>query len=241
LVLASWQIAAVGINLPLILPTPAAAGSQMIKLAQTADFWRHLGVSLLRGLTGFGIAFGAGTLTGFLTGRFDWLSGLLRPITVFIRSTPSMTLIILALLWFKGDAVPLFVIFFVVFPMVVENVETGVRHSDPELQEMLQVYRVKKVRQLVAFYLPGTLPFLAAAAVAGLGISWKVLIAAEVLASPSWGIGTRLDSARVYLQTDQVFAWTALVVVIGFCFDYLLDRLLRKPFGAWKEGKHDSR
>lgn len=236
-----WQIAAAGLNLPLLLPTPSATWSSLVRLALTADFWRHLGASLGRGLTGFGIAFGTGTVAGFLAGRLEWFSGLLRPVTVFIRSTPSMTLIILALLWFKGDAVPLFVIFLVVFPLVVENIESGVRNSDPELLEMLQIYRVKKIRRILAYDLPSVLPFLTAAAAAGLGVSWKVLIAAEILANPGWGIGTRLDTARVYLQTDQVFAWTALVVLIGFCFDYLLDRLVRRPFEVWKEGKYDRR
>ncbi|HEY8464575.1 MAG TPA: ABC transporter permease [Bacillota bacterium] len=238
LVVAGWQWAATRLNLPLILPTPAATGACLVELVQNGDFWRHLGTSLGRGLTGFGIAFGAGAGMGFLAGRFDWVSGLLRPLTVMIRSTPAMTLIILALLWFKGGTVPLFVIFLVVFPLVVENIETGVRHCNPELLEMLKLYRVKKIRRLLVFYLPELLPFLGAAAAAGLGISWKVLIAAEVLACPEWGIGTRLDTARVYLQTDQVFAWTALVVLIGFCFDCLVDQLLRKPFVGWKGDQH---
>jgi NitT/TauT family transport system permease protein len=51
-----------------------------------------------------------------------------------------------------------------------------------------------------------------------------------VLSYPAWGIGSQLDTARVYLQTDQVFAWTTLVVLIGLCFDYLLDYLVRRTF-----------
>jgi ABC-type nitrate/sulfonate/bicarbonate transport system permease component len=47
-----------------------------------------------------------------------------------------------------------------------------------------------------------------------------------------------LDTARIYLQTDKVFAWTAIVISIGLCFDYLLDFWLRKPFWKWKESKH---
>jgi ABC-type nitrate/sulfonate/bicarbonate transport system permease component len=43
-----------------------------------------------------------------------------------------------------------------------------------------------------------------------------------------------LDTARTYLQTDLVFAWTLVVMAIGLGFDYLLASLLRKPFAAWK-------
>jgi NitT/TauT family transport system permease protein len=238
LLLLSWQIGAVLLNQPLLVPTPAAAMLQIRLLTADPDFWRHLGASLLRGAVGFGLSFVVGAILGFGAGKIGWLGSLLRPISVFIRSTPSMTLIILALLWFKGDLVAVFVIFLVVFPMVFRNIEDGVGNLDPELEEMIALYQVRRWRRFTTFYLPGIMPFLAAAAASGLGMTWKVLIAAEVLSAPSWGIGAQLDTARVYLQTDKVFAWTAIVVGIGLCFDYLLDMLLGKPFVRWKESKH---
>jgi NitT/TauT family transport system permease protein len=65
------------------------------------------------------------------------------------------------------------------------------------------------------------------------------LIAAEVLSYPRWGIGTQMDTARVYLQTDKLFAWTLVVVAMGLVFDYVLDYLLKKPFKTRKEAVHD--
>jgi NitT/TauT family transport system permease protein len=233
-----WQIGAVWLDQPLLVPTPLAALRQIRLLTEDLDFWRHLGASLLRGAVGFGLSFLAGALLGLGAGKIAWLSSFLRPISVFIRSTPSMTLIILALLWFKGDMVAVFVIFLVVFPIVFRNVEDGVSNLDPELEEMIGIYQVKRWRKFTAFYIPGIMPFLAAAAASGLGMTWKVLIAAEVLAAPAWGIGAQLDTARLYLQTDKVFAWTVIVIGIGLCFDYILDFLLRRPFWKWKENKH---
>jgi NitT/TauT family transport system permease protein len=233
-----WQIGAVWLNQPLLVPTPLAALRQIRFLAASQDFWRHLGASLLRGAVGFGLSFAAGAILGFCAGKAAWLSSFLRPISVFIRSTPSMTLIILALLWFKGDMVAIFVVFLVVFPIVFRNVEDGVSNLDSELEEMIDLYQIKQGRKFTAFYLPGIMPFLAAAAASGLGMTWKVLIAAEVLAVPAWGIGAQLDAARLYLQTDKVFAWTVIVIGIGLCFDYLLDFLLRKSFWKWKESKY---
>jgi NitT/TauT family transport system permease protein len=232
-----WQVGAVWLNQPLLVPTPLAALKQIRLLTASPDFWRHLGASLLRGTAGFGLSYAAGAILGFGAGKIDWLSSFLRPISVFIRSTPSMTLIILALLWFKGDMVAIFVVFLVVFPMVFRNVEDGVGNLDPELEAMISLYQVKRWRRFTAFYLPAIMPFLAAAAASGLGMTWKVLIAAEVLAVPAWGIGAQLDTARIYLQTDKVFAWTVIVIGIGLCFDYILDVLLRNPFLKWKESQ----
>jgi NitT/TauT family transport system permease protein len=232
---AGWQLAAALINAPLLLPRPFPVLVQIGTLLATTDFWRHLGATLLRGLIAFTISYSSGVVLGFLTGKLPWLQSFFRPMLVFIRSTPTITWIVLALLWFKGNTVAILVIFLVVFPMVTQNVAAGVVNIDPELQQMIVVYRVGRWRRFCAFYIPATLPFLASAATAGLGLTWKVLIAAEVLSYPTWGIGAQLDTARVYLRTDRVFAWTMLVVLIGLCFDYLLEYLARKAFGRGAE------
>ena len=175
---------------------------------------------------------------GIAAGRFRAVEALLRPLIICLRSTPSMSFILLALIWFRGGRAPLFVITLVVLPVLFQNVIEGVRSIDPELLEMVTLYRVKKSRLLLKFYLPSILPFLAAGVSNGLGLTWKVSIAAEVLAYPTWGIGAQMDTARVYLQTEKVFAWTVAVIGIGLLFDYLTDYLLRKPSAAWKGTEH---
>jgi NitT/TauT family transport system permease protein len=69
-------------------------------------------------------------------------------------------------------------------------------------------------------------------------MTWKVLVAAEVLSYPKWGIGTQMDTARVYLKTDQVFAWTIIVVGLGLFFDVILGRLTDRAL-VWRERRID--
>ncbi|NLY75411.1 MAG: hypothetical protein GX075_08910, partial [Firmicutes bacterium] len=40
---------------------------------------------------------------------------------------------------------------------------------------------------------------------------------------------TQMDTARGYLQTEKVFAWTVVVITISLLFDYLAASLLRNP------------
>ncbi|TCL75258.1 NitT/TauT family transport system permease protein [Hydrogenispora ethanolica] len=234
-----WAAAAAWLRLPLLLPSPWQTGVQIAALLGTAAFWAHLGATVSRGLLGFGAAFLAGTVFGLQAGRRAWFEALIRPLVVFARSTPSMSFILLALIWFKGDMVPIFVIFLVVFPIIIQNMIEGVRSIDRELLEMASVYRLTKPRILRALVLPSLAPFLAAAVSAGLGLTWRVLIAAEVLSYPKWGIGGQMDSARVFLQTDRVFAWTVVVVAIGLSFDSLLGRWLNRIL-AWRGTNDDS-
>lgn len=234
----TWYWAALSINKPLILPAPQRAFADMLTLIGSGDFWRHLVATISRGLAAFGISSGIGIGIGILAGRIRAVEALIRPLLVCLRSTPSMSFIILALLWFKGEQVSFFVIILVVFPLLVGNVIEGIRNIDSELLEMATLYRVKKSRLLLKFYLPSILPYLAAGASNGLGLTWKVSIAAEVLAYPAWGIGTQMDTARIYLETEKVFAWTITVISIGLLFDYLTGYLLRRPFAAWKGPEH---
>lgn len=239
IVLLGWQLSATLIRLPLILPTPQEALAQITVLIITKDFWRHLGATLNRGLTGFGLSLTAGIVIGICAGRNVFVKAFFRPLIILMRSTPVMSVIILALIWFKRETIPIFVTFLMAFPIIVQNIVEGMESIDPDLFEMTAIYRITSWQRFHYLYLPSLAPFLAAGISGGLGITWKVLIAAEVLSYPTWGIGAQMDTARVYLQTDKVFAWTLIVVALGLFFDYLLDSLLKKPFKSWKEAVHD--
>lgn len=229
-----WQAAATAVGREIVLPGPVAAGRALLALGGRRDFWAHVGATLARGAAGFILSYLAGLVAGLAGGLNRVFDSLFRPLLVGIRSTPSMALILLALIWFPSNLVAVFVTFFVVFPLVAQNTADGVRSVDPALLEMARVYRVRRARIFRRLYLPAIAPYLAAGATAGLGITWKVTIAAEVMAGPRWGMGTRMDTARVFLETPEVFAWTAAVVAIGLFFDYALDLLVRERLLAWR-------
>jgi hypothetical protein len=50
---------------------------------------------------------------------------------------------------------------------------------------------------------------------AAVGITWKVVIAAEVLAMPIYSVGTKMQNARINLETAEVFAWTFVSIVLS--------------------------
>ncbi|MBA2133096.1 ABC transporter permease [Capillibacterium thermochitinicola] len=229
-----WSLAARWVGKEIILPNPVVTLNQLCRLLTSGGFWAHLSATLSRGLAGFGLSFLAGLFLGLLSGLHPGFQTFFHLWLTVIRSTPSMALILLALIWFESDAVTLFVTFLVVFPLITQNVTEGVRQVDPRLKEMARLYRVRFPTTLYRMYLPAILPYLATAAAAGLGLTWKVMIAAEVLAYPRWGIGARMDTARTYLQTPEVFAWTIVVIAISLFFDRILNALIRKRLLYWE-------
>ena len=67
----------------------------------------------------------------------------------------------------------------------------------------------------------------------GLGFAWKSGIAAEVICRPYGSVGRMLQEAKLYLETPEVFAWTAVVVVLSL----ILEKLLKAVVSGHGEGE----
>jgi ABC-type nitrate/sulfonate/bicarbonate transport system permease component len=63
----------------------------------------------------------------------------------------------------------------------------------------------------------------------GLGIGWMTLVAAEFTGVKSgYGLGYMIMTARDIQRPDYVMAGMALIGVVGYCLDMLLQKLQRR-------------
>ena len=115
-----------------------------------------------------------------------------------------------------------------VLPVVYTNVLEGIRAADRKLLEMAQVFSLTPAKIIRYIYLPQILPYFQAACGTALGLCWKSGIAAEVIGIPSGSIGERLQQAKVYLDTPDLFAWTLVIVLLSLSFEKLFLFLLKK-------------
>lgn len=60
------------------------------------------------------------------------------------------------------------------------------------------------------------------------GIAWKAGVAAEVIGTPNGSIGQQIFLSKVYLDTDDLLAWTVVLVVISVIFEKLVVVAFRK-------------
>ena len=56
-----------------------------------------------------------------------------------------------------------------------------------------------------------------------------------MICSPDRAIGTELKTAKVYLETPEVFAWTVTVVLLSVLLERAVLGLLRQRPGAQKK------
>lgn len=214
LLLLLWEVAARVVASPIILPGPLATGERLARLALESGFYRAVGATVLRGLLGFSISLGAAVLLGVAAGVSRLVRTSLAPVLTVLRATPVMSVILLALIWFRTSWVPVFVAFLMVFPILCGNVTEGVRNVDRRLVHMAGVYGVRGMRIVREVYLPATVPYLVAGMSSAVGITWKVIVAAEVLSQPFHAIGSGLELAKYRLDTAAVFAWTIVAIVL---------------------------
>jgi NitT/TauT family transport system permease protein len=229
LLILGWHGAALLIDLPIILPTPGETFRTVLQIVGSEGFAASVWVTVLRGFVGFLISALAGSVLGALSGRFWPLERLLEPAATVVRSTPVMSVILLALIWFPTGVVPVFVSLLVSFPIMYANLAAGVREVDPALLEMARSYRVPRRAIVRRIVVPSLFPYFMAGGRTALGLTWKVVVAAEVLSQPMFGIGAELQEARVLLDTARVLAWTAVAIVLSALSDTLFH-LLTAPY-----------
>ena len=166
-------------------------------------------------------------LLGWLSSRLWIIETLLRPITVVIKATPVASFIILVLLWFSSKNLSVIISMLMVFPVIYLNTLEGIKSTDQKLIEMAKVFRMPLLKRILYIYLPSVIPFFVSACSVSLGLCWKSGIAAEVIGIPDGSIGELLYSAKIYLQTAELLAWTVIIVVISVLFEKLFMALLR--------------
>ncbi len=221
-----WQGIAMLVNLPLLFPSPAATLASLVGLWQQQSFWASVALSLLRIMGGYLLAILVGVALAALCAKNRTIEVLLAPLRTVIRATPVSSFIILVLLWLRVDTVPLFISFLMVLPIVWHGMQEGFSALNPQLAEMATVYRFSTGNRVRKVVLPQLMPFFRSAAAAGSGIAWKAGIAAEVIARPPLSIGRHLQDTKVYLLTEQLFAWTLTVIVLSILLERVLKRLL---------------
>lgn len=225
--LAVWYLAALWVNNPLLLPTPVDVLRRLGQLALTASFWQITFTSIGRILLGVvsGVALGVGLAV--LTSISRIAEMLVAPAMTAMQATPVASFAILVLIWVDRDFVPVLICAMMVLPVIHGSVSTGIRMTDPKLLEMAKVSRLPKLRILRRIYVPSVMPFFRTSSVSALSLGWKAGIAAEVLTVPKASIGRMLSEGKLYVMTEDMFAWTVTIVVLSLLLQRLMLRLMK--------------
>ena len=219
----------------LVLPSPAETFVVLWDLLHQKAFLHNLGLTIRRALLGLSISLMAGTALGMLAGSFATPSLMSRPLATILMGMPPIAWIILAMIWFgMGDVTVIFTIVVASLPIVFVGALQGARTLENDLREMARSFGAPLWMRLTDVYFPHLFAFIFPAWVAALGMSWKIVVMAELLAAND-GIGAQLAIARTQLDTSTAMALIVTMVTLLMAIEYLLMEPIKREVERWRE------
>jgi len=189
--------------------------------------------SLFRVMSGFLLAVLLGVPAGLLLGNSARARAAFLPMVNFFRNLSPLAWIPFAVLWLGiGDPPAIFLIFMAAFFPVILSTTAAVA-SIPSVY-----FRVARDLGIEGRALLGevTLPAIAPQVITTLrvtaGLSWLVVVAAEMIAGRD-GLGFAVWDARNGLRTDLLVAAMVVIGLIGVALDRVLVQLTRIPSVGW--------
>ncbi len=221
-----WQLLYLAIGKEVLVPAPFHTFTKLLEMMGTRDFYLQIAGTLYRVLVGMGASFVLAIISSYMAYKYFFFRDFIKPMVSFMKSTPVMAIIILALLWCKSEQVPILVCFLMCYPLIYTNILAGLLELKKGFKELSQVYEVSPFYYLTECVLPQLKPYLGAALQLGIGMAFKVVIAAEVLAIPHYAMGYQLLDAKIYLDTTEVFAWMIVIIFLSQLCENLVSLLL---------------
>ena len=227
-----WFLCAKAVGFQIILPSPFDTLKALAKIAATSEYAKACLGSFINIMTGLLTGTAAGVLLAILTSCSGIAYHLISPVLSVIRSTPVASFILLAYVWLGRSVVPSFASMIMIVPVIWAGVCHGIRSIDKDILEVADVFKLSPWKKFSRIYAPGALPSFINSFCTCLGLAWKAGIAAEVLCTPKDTIGTHLYQSKVYLESAELFAWTATIIVLSMIFEktaaWLLGRLKKR-------------
>lgn len=217
-----------------VMPSPLAVARGIGELARTGRLISYTTDSLVRVGTGFGLALLSGLPLGLAMGWFPWLGSSVNPIIQLLRPISPLAWIPLAVVAFGiGNAAPIFLIFIASFCVIAETSMNAVRMVPQVYTSAARNFGLSGAAVFRRAVLPAALPQVLNGVRIALGVSWVVVVAAEMIAVDS-GLGYLIIDARnAGKRYDLVIGGMVLIGVIGLLLDTLVLRIERLRVVSW--------
>ncbi len=235
LILLLWEIAVRGGAVDrTIFPSPSIAIAEASQRLSADRVLEHMGWSLYRVFAGFALGALAGTAVGILAGWSAGFGLVARPIIEILRPIPPLAWIPLAIIWFGlGEPSKFFIIFLGAFFPVVTAAYQGVRSTDPVLLRAARTFGLRGWRLLVQVVIPSAAPDLATGLRIGWGLSFGVLVAAELIAADR-GLGFMIMNERNTGGSVSVIVVGILLIgLLNLVTDAAIAAGIRRWVGRW--------
>ncbi|MGL5978279.1 MAG: ABC transporter permease [Erysipelotrichaceae bacterium] len=222
-----WQLAYVQIDNTIIVPSIGMVVETMVLQLFDVGFYQAILATLTRSLSGLALGVVVALVASVSMLTVPVLRHYISLLVAILKSIPNISYIIIVLIWLGSESSVMVIIFLVLFPIFFYNMQAGFSSIDKTLLDVLRIYPVSKWEAITKVYLPLSISHIKAALASGFGLAFKVGVMAEILGQVQVGIGKQLYLGRVYLEMDQIFAWTIWIIALLFVGERLLAQVYK--------------
>lgn len=111
--------------------------------------------------------------------------------------------------------------FFVSFPIIANNIETGIENVDKKLVEMARSFQANGDQVYREIIFPSLKPYLFSAIRSGISLSLKVSVVAEAFSGGN-GIGYQIIYNYNQFNQQTAIAWALIIVIIMIFIDWVI-------------------
>ena len=213
-----------------VLPSPGKVWNTFWKMLITGEIFVDVGISMIRVLKGFFIAFGLafflGTLEVFLPNAKKYFEYMVE----FFRNVPPLSMIPLLILWCGiGETTKVVIIILASFFPMYLNIEKGFMGCDKKLLEVGEAFGYTKMERFRHIILPYASADVLVGMRIGMGYSWRAIIGAEMVAA-STGLGHLILFSQQMSRTDKVIVGIFVIGIVGIVTDKIFGLILKKAF-----------
>ncbi len=219
------------------LPKPTQALAALLEITTSGELVRHVVASLFRVAWGFFVGALLGIPIGLAMGAFAIVNAFFNSLIQILRPISPIAWLPAATLMMGGsDLAAIFLIFLSSFFPIAVSTAAAVGTVDLKYRRSAMNFGVRGLASARYVIVPASLPAILTALRIALGISWVVIVAAEMLGVES-GLGYLVLDARNQLRFDKVVAAMIVIGLIGLCIDMSIRRfesaeLERRGLGA---------
>ena len=217
-----WQVLAMAIGEKIIIVSPVEVLEEILRSLGDKVFWINIVYSTSKVIGGFISGTIIGVLFAILANRYNLMRILLEPLFQSIKTVPVVSFIIILLFFIKNFYLPIIISTLIVLPITYFNVLNALLNIDKKFVTIAHLYNFSYGKKLKYIFIPTVRKSLWGTFKSTAGLAWKSSLAAEVIAMPKYGMGKEILQGKLYLETEKVFAYTFVAIILSLLMEKIL-------------------
>lgn len=246
-----WELGArseqlIGFTVPWVgrVPPPSLVLASWVPLLADPGYWQSWWLSFSRVMAGFLAAMAVGIPLGLMMATSRIFNDLTFPVFEILRPIPPLAWVPASIIFWPTQEMSIaFVTFLGAFYTVVINVIGGAKSIDVRYFQSARSMGASSVDIFRRIILPGTLPSIFIGAAVGMGITWEVVVAAEMISGggssmggAGGGLGFFIWNSYLGGSYEQIVVGMISIGIAGYLSSSAI-RWLGKRFTPWERSR----